>query len=118
MAGSLPAMHQQQQQQHQQDQQQHQKQKQHTEPKKQRWYSNDKDDQITEHPHVQPKEENDIVASLKSEIAAIVENVTAQNGSVDNHIKNNIKNNQKKKRIELCPVCRLAECPLSKEIYE
>lgn len=77
--------------------------------KKQRWYSNDKNDS----PESPSHEEDGVVADLQSEMAAIVRNVIKQDASIDNHIKNT----QKKKRMELCPICHEPTCSLSKEVY-
>jgi hypothetical protein len=93
------AMHQQQQHQHEQNQQTQQK----------------KDTQ-KQHSHEQQPEEDDVLADLKADMAAVMQTVIQQGASVDNFI--NQQNAQKKKRIILCEICFKPECPCSQEVYE
>ncbi len=109
---------QQQQQRQQHDQQQTQSKK---DQKKQRWYSNDDkqiDHQHQQHP--QSQEEDDGIADLKSDMAAIAQNIIQNNASVDNFIKAQVSANsaQKKKRMVLCSICGQSTCPFSKEVDE
>lgn len=97
-----------QQKQKEQDQQQQTKQK--KDKKKQRWHSNDDNNDATQ----EPEEEDGVIAGLKADMAAIVQNIIQKDTSVQSFIKNA----QKKKRIELCPICHDPNCYLSKEVEE
>lgn len=99
------------QQQYQHDQVQIQEQK--KSKKKQRRHFHDENENPQES---KPEDADESVADLKSALNVIVDTIIKEHGSIENHIK--VRTPEKKKRIELCPVCGQLDCPWTKEIYE
>ncbi len=79
--------------------------------KKQHWHSHD--DEITT-AIIEPRLDDALLADLKADMAAAMQTIIKESGSVDIFVKEH----QKRKKMVLCPICFKPECPFSREEYE
>jgi hypothetical protein len=79
--------------------------------KKQHWHS--QDDAMTT-AIIEPRLDDALLADLKADMAAAMQTIIKESGSVDIFVKEH----QKIKKMVLCPICFKPECPFSREEYE